>query len=167
MRAVEAADLADARVLLGDYLRIPGPRGQVWPERLIAGALAADGVSDRLYLARWGEAAAGCAVLDLAGSGSGTGPNAEVADRPASGVDAELRRLYVPPAFRRRGVAQALVRELTRRARERGCHRLSLKVLAERDAARELYAKLGFRLLGCQTMGDVLFEDYALDLLRE
>jgi ribosomal protein S18 acetylase RimI-like enzyme len=160
VRAVQAADLAAARVLLEQYLRIPGPLGQEWPEHLVAGALAADGMSDRLFLARLGGDAAGCAVLDLGDPG---GPG----QRGRGSADAELRRLYVAPGFRRRGVAQALVRELTRRAREHGCRRLALKVLAERDAARGLYTKLGFRPLGRHAVGDVVFEGYALELRAE
>ncbi len=151
-RATDPNDLRAARLLLADYLRIPGPGGLIWPDELIAGALARDGVSELLYIARVNGEPAGCAVLDLSAARDGV---------------AELRRLYVVPLFRRQGVAEALVRELVRRSRARGCRRLLLKVLDNRLPARELYLKLGFRHEGSHGANGVAFEDYALDLVRE
>jgi ribosomal protein S18 acetylase RimI-like enzyme len=52
--------------------------------------------------------------------------------------------LYVRPAYRRRGVAVSILRELARAFRERGVEHISLDVDAANEAARTLYENLGF-----------------------
>ncbi len=52
--------------------------------------------------------------------------------------------LYVDPAFRRRGAAQALLDACVEAARERACHRLILESGHERAEAHRLYESYGF-----------------------
>lgn len=52
--------------------------------------------------------------------------------------------VVVAAAFRRRGVARHLFDAAERFARARGCCKLTLEVLEGNDAARALYADLGF-----------------------
>jgi ribosomal protein S18 acetylase RimI-like enzyme len=52
--------------------------------------------------------------------------------------------LYVDPAFRRRGVARALLDASVEEARRRGCHRLVLESGHHRAEAHDLYEAYGF-----------------------
>jgi len=63
----------------------------------------------------------------------------------ATDGDGEFRMLAVDPAFRRRGVAAALVSTCLERARELGYRGLVLSSLPAQDAAHRLYERLGFR----------------------
>ena len=54
-----------------------------------------------------------------------------------------LEDLYVRPEHRRRGVGLALLRELARLARERGCARMEWAVLDWNQPAIDFYLKLG------------------------
>ncbi|GIX31857.1 MAG: GNAT family N-acetyltransferase [Porticoccaceae bacterium] len=69
---------------------------------------------------------------------------------------ARLYSLAVDPAARGRGIAEALLREAERRAREAGRIYLRLEVDVENAAAIHLYEKLGYRPFG-------LFRDYYED----
>jgi ribosomal protein S18 acetylase RimI-like enzyme len=101
-------------------------RGKVLPSLRAGGLL--------LFVAREGEAIAGTVQLDY-----DTMPNQR--------HRAEVRKLLVHPAFRRQGIARALMTEL-----ERHAHRLqrSLLTLDTRtgDHAEPLYAALGYRTAG-------------------
>jgi ribosomal protein S18 acetylase RimI-like enzyme len=80
---------------------------------------------------------------------------AEVEGAPAGLAVAEMRGedagylhiLYVPAAFRRRGVAAALLRQVALRLTVRGAEFLELDVLADNGVARGVYERWGFSLL--------------------
>jgi len=72
----------------------------------------------------------------------------------------EVKRLYVTPAARGRGVAKALCATAVDAARAAGCRRLVLDTLKRLSGAVELYAKLGFTPCEAYThnpMPDVVF----------
>lgn len=85
----------------------------------------------RMLLALVDESVAGCVAL-----------------RPLIDVDypnaCEMRRLYVRGAFRRFGLGRALAGALIDAAREHGYSTMLLDTLDDMEAARELYASLGF-----------------------
>ena len=81
----------------------------------------------RLLLARAGEAAAGCVAL-------------HAWDREAG----EIKRLYVRPAFRGRGIGRALATAIVAAGREAGYARLVLDTIDTMTEAMTLYASLGF-----------------------
>lgn len=62
--------------------------------------------------------------------------------------EAEILTLAVIPAARRRGIASALVQAGAGEAGRRGARTLFLEVNENNDAARSLYAELGFAAAG-------------------
>ena len=56
-----------------------------------------------------------------------------------------INGLGVSPGARRRGVGSGLLRRLESWARERGLHRLELRLMAPNDVAHALYLRAGFR----------------------
>ena len=57
--------------------------------------------------------------------------------------EAWIPDLYVAEEARGRGIGLALLEEVERRSRARGCHRLTLESGYQRDAAHRLYARFG------------------------
>ena len=64
------------------------------------------------------------------------------------GEESDMMNLAVAPEYRRKGVAQKLTEELSRRLVEQGSHCLSLEVRESNSAAIALYEKLGFTQVG-------------------
>ncbi|MCQ2425163.1 MAG: ribosomal protein S18-alanine N-acetyltransferase [Lachnospiraceae bacterium] len=61
-----------------------------------------------------------------------------------AGNEREITNIAVSPAYRRRGIAKALLSELIGEARERGEEKILLEVRASNLPARTLYGSLGF-----------------------
>ena len=59
---------------------------------------------------------------------------------------AELKRIYVLPEFRRRGVASALIRALEENVVQSGRHKLILETAVDTTGSHQLYLSLGYML---------------------
>ena len=64
--------------------------------------------------------------------------------RPFDEAICEMKRLYVRPGFRRVGLGRTLAKALLDEARRAGYSTVLLDTLDDMEAARELYATLGF-----------------------
>ena len=62
--------------------------------------------------------------------------------------ESDMMNLAVDPAFRRRGIARALVCALIEQLRKMGSRCLTLEVRASNESAQALYACLGFVQVG-------------------
>ena len=62
--------------------------------------------------------------------------------------DADILNVCVAPAARRRGVAEALMRELEARLAPNGVEKITLEVRASNEPAIRLYEKLGYTQVG-------------------
>lgn len=67
---------------------------------------------------------------------------------------AELKRMYVRPALRGRGVVQALLERLEAEARQRGYRRIALETGDVQHAAMRAYERAGYAR--CAAFGDYL-----------
>jgi putative acetyltransferase len=90
--------------------------------------------SGRLYLARLEGEAAGCIASRRIGEGT-----------------CEMKRLFVRPAFQRRGLARALAGTLIAEMRAAGCAEMKLDTVPAMRAAVALYESLGFRDVAAYT----------------
>ena len=86
--------------------------------------------SGRLLLATFDGQVAGCAGL-----------------RRLSSEIGEMKRVYVRPAFRRKGVGKALIEALIAEARLIGYRKLRLETAGFMEGAQALYRSLGFDLI--------------------
>lgn len=68
-----------------------------------------------------------------------------VAVRPINDNVCEMKRLYVQPEFRNRGLGNKLVRLIIDKAREVGFERMRLDTLNTLEEAMHLYEKYGFK----------------------
>jgi carbonic anhydrase len=68
-----------------------------------------------------------------------------VAVRRFDAADAELKRMWVQPRARGRGLGRALAAAAVDHARTRGYRRLLLDTIAEMTVAHHIYTRLGFR----------------------
>jgi hypothetical protein len=128
--ADDPASLAAARTLVRAHiLALSAVHDVVDAERVVA-ALPAPYTAPRgaLWVAWDGEVAVGCLALQ------------ELAPDTA-----ELKRMYVTPEARGRGVARRLTEHAIAVAAARGYARLRLGTLPTMGAAQELYASVGFR----------------------
>ena len=75
-------------------------------------------------------------------------PAATAAFRPLGRDACEAKRLYVDPAYRRRGIAAELLARLTGEARRCGYRSLYADTLPVMDTALDLYRRMGFVEVG-------------------
>ena len=73
------------------------------------------------------------------------GPSGCVGLRKISSEICELKRLYVRPLFRGKGVGRRLVLEAVKNARRIGYQRMRLDTLPSMKRAQELYLSMGFK----------------------
>jgi GNAT superfamily N-acetyltransferase len=145
--ATAAQDLADVRILFGEYAGLVAEAlcFQNFGEELEAlpGAYAPPG--GVLLIARDGDAAAGCAGL-----------------RRIDRATGEMKRMYVREQYRGSGLGRRLALEVIEAARRLGYARVVLDTLPKLAPAIALYRDLGFRQTGpylaAPTPGALCFE---------
>ncbi len=93
----------------------------------------------------------GVLVARIAGTAAGCG-----AVRPLDNVTAELKRMFVRPEYRGRGLAGALLAALEEVARVRGYRTIRLETGDGQPEAIALYRSAGYRPIDC-------FGEYAAD----
>ena len=76
------------------------------------------------------------------------------------GMQAELKRMYVDPAFRGHGIGRVLLGFLEQSAIEHGCSQLLLETGVRQPAAIGLYESAGF--VHCGPFGDYQPDPYSL-----
>ena len=76
--------------------------------------------------------------------GTGVGTGASTGVGTGVGTDAEIKRMYVTPAARGRGLARRMLAELERTARAAGHHRVILETGSKQPEAVGLYRSSGY-----------------------
>ena len=69
----------------------------------------------------------------------------------AGGQDAELKRMYLKPAYRGRGLGRNLLSEAIGWAEHQGCQSIALDTASSMTAAQRLYESAGFTRTGART----------------
>jgi ribosomal protein S18 acetylase RimI-like enzyme len=125
----EARDVDEVRRLVLEYASAHATTPGVEHMRADAAALPGPYIPPRggIWLARAGDAGVGCVAL-----------------RPLDDAAAEVKRMYVDPAWRGAGVGRALLEALIAGARDRGYRIVRLGTLEDMAAAQGLYRSLGF-----------------------
>jgi GNAT superfamily N-acetyltransferase len=132
LRDAQPEDLAGVRGLIEEYVRSLGvDLGFQEIETELSDLAAA-------YAPPRGGILVGVAGGQLAGC---------VALRPLEPGTCEMKRLYVRPPFRRTGLGKRLSVAAIEKARDLGYDRMRIDTLPQMQAARRLYAELGFRTI--------------------
>jgi GNAT superfamily N-acetyltransferase len=142
--------LAAARDLIRAHIEAHSEAHDATATAVLLGALPAPYLPPKggLWLAWDGSEAAGCVALQA-----------------LTPDIAEVKRMYVRPVSRGRGIARALAERVIAEARALGYERLRLGTLTTMHAAQNLYASLGFRPIApyrAIELGDTLF--YELEI---
>ncbi|MBA3670473.1 MAG: GNAT family N-acetyltransferase [Gemmatimonadaceae bacterium] len=152
VQPAEDAETLDAvRMLVRSHLLAHSETHDPATTEAIAAALPApyDAPRGGIWVARAGTDVVGCVAL-----------------QPLDDDIAELKRLYVRPAWRGRGVARQLAGRAVAEARGRGYRHLRLGTLDSMIPAQKLYESLGFRRIAPYRpveLGDTLFYELTLD----
>lgn len=149
-RVSTATELAAARDLIRAHIEAHSEAHDAAATGALLAALPAPYVAPAggLWLAWDGEEAAGCIALQTLAPGIG-----------------EVKRMYVRPASRGRGIARALAQRAIVEARGLGHDRLRLGTLTTMHVAQNLYASLGFKPIAPYRpveFGDTLFYELAI-----
>lgn len=78
---------------------------------------------------------------------NGTEPVGCGAFKPFTSDTVEIKRMYVPPGHRKKGIASLVLRELERWAHELGYQRGVLETGVKQPEAIALYTKCGYRII--------------------
>src|ERR1700687_5402525 len=143
--------LADARALVRAHILAHSTVHDPASTAAVVAALPApyEPPGGGLWVARQDGLAVGCVALHTLGPNIG-----------------EIKRMYVEPAHRGRGVGHALLARAIEEARRRNHYTLRLGTLATMHAAQGLYRSFGFREIApyrSVEFGDTLFYELSLD----
>jgi ribosomal protein S18 acetylase RimI-like enzyme len=148
--ATDLPALADARALVEAHITAHSSAHDPASTAALVAALPApyNPPAGGMWIARRDGAAVGCVALHALAATVG-----------------EIKRMYVEPAHRGRGVGRALVTHVIEEARRRKYDTLRLGTLETMRAAQGLYESLGFREIApyrSVEFGDTLFYELSL-----